>query len=163
MVEPVKTAEETKPIEKICFVISPIGKEGSPTRQRADDVRDYVINKVVNTLGYKTVRADDINKTGLISPDIIKHIMNDALAVAYLAEDNPNVFFELAIRFVTKKSTIILREPSQELPFDIKDVRAIDLDTTILRSVDEAKEKLKEQIESISEVSLTLLHKRWIP
>ena len=135
--------------EKICFVISPIGEPDSPTRKRADDVYYYVIRKVVETFGYTVLRADEINSSGLISPKIIEHLKEDSLVIAYLAENNPNVFFELAIRYVTKKPYIQMKEPIQQLPFDIKDTRTIDLDITELKSVEEAKECLKEQIKSL--------------
>ena len=111
--------------EKTCFVISPIDKPGSPIRKRADDILNYVIRKVAEP-EYKVIRADEINESGLISPKIIKHLKEDDLVIAYLAENNPNVFFELAIRYVTQKPCIQLKEPSQELPFDIKDTQTIE-------------------------------------
>ena len=33
---------------KRCFVISPIGAEGSPTRQHADDVYDFIIKPALD-------------------------------------------------------------------------------------------------------------------
>ncbi len=147
----VATIKDSKVSEKICFVISPIGEPDSFTGKRADDVYNYVIRKVVEPLGYKVVRADEINESGLISPQILKHLKEDSLVIAYLAEDNPNVFFELAIRYVTTKPYIQLKEPSQMLPFDIKDTRTIVLDTAELKSVDEAEKRLKGQIDTIGE------------
>jgi hypothetical protein len=77
--------------------------------------------------------------------------MNDELVIADLAEDNPNVFYELAIRHVTKKPCIQLKEPNQKLPFDIADTRTIDLNTSDLESVEKAKESLKGHLDSVGE------------
>jgi len=136
--------------EKTCFVISPIDKPGSPIRKRADDILNYVIRKVAEP-EYKVIRADEINESGLISPKIIKHLKEDDLVIAYLAENNPNVFFELAIRYVTQKPCIQLKEPSQELPFDIKDTQTIEVDLTEPKSVEEGKERIRAQMDTMSE------------
>lgn len=109
--------EKAKIPEKICFVISPIGTLGSETRKDADDVYNYVIRKAVEPLGYKTLRADDINESGLISPKIIEHLKQDDLVIAYLAENNPNVFFELAIRYVAKKSVHSIKRAKSTTSF----------------------------------------------
>lgn len=33
---------------KVCFIITPIGKEESDVRKNADEVLDYIINSVCN-------------------------------------------------------------------------------------------------------------------
>ena len=52
---------------KSCFVISPIGKEGSSTRNRADNILYYVIKPVFIDIGYSPLRADEIEEGGLIT------------------------------------------------------------------------------------------------
>ena len=60
----------TDPIEKHknkCFIIAPIGEEGSDIRIRSDKILKYIIKPVCNKLKYITFRADEIDEPGLIS------------------------------------------------------------------------------------------------
>lgn len=85
--------------EKQCFLISPIGKEGSETHEFADKVRTFLKYEVLDELGYNCIRADDINKFGMITSDVIASIINSELVIAILEYDNANVYYELALRF----------------------------------------------------------------
>lgn len=85
-------------VKKQCFVISPIGKPGSSIRSRADKVLDQIIRPSMNQCGYTAVRADEIERSGLINSQIVRHTMEDPLVVADLTGGNPNVSYELAIR-----------------------------------------------------------------
>src|SRR5207245_4822666 len=89
-----------------CFVISPIGEEGTEIRRRADRVFKHIIEPVVEECGYKAVRADQISKPGIITSQIIQHLAEDPLVIADLAGHNANVFYELAVRHVTRKPVI---------------------------------------------------------
>ena len=45
-------------MDKVCFVISPMGDIGSPTRIRADYVLETYIKPACEETGYEAVRAD---------------------------------------------------------------------------------------------------------
>lgn len=135
--------------EKIAFVISPIGEEKSTTRKRSDQILKYVIEPIVSQLGFKTIRADKIPKPGMITTQIIQHILNDPLVIADLTDHNPNVMYELALRHAIKKPTVQLISENQNLPFDISANRTIKLDHRDLDSVDFAKGELKKQITEV--------------
>ena len=47
---------------KKCFVVSPIGGEGTDIRKRADQVFKYIISPVCETCGFDAVRVDHINQ-----------------------------------------------------------------------------------------------------
>ncbi len=135
--------------EKTCFIICPIGKDNSPERKRANDLLDFIISPCLKEFGYMPIRADLISKSGMITSQIIRHVIESDLAIADLYKYNPNVFYELAIRHVTRKPYIQLMSKDQILPFDIADVRTIMFDIEDLRSVEKAKKYLKKHIESI--------------
>ena len=50
--------------KKRCFVISPIGEEGSGVREHADDVFRFIIEPAVKKFGIEAVRSDHIHETG---------------------------------------------------------------------------------------------------
>ncbi len=142
--------------KKTCFVISPIGEEGSATRERADQVLEYVIKPACEECGYKTVRADEIDEPGIITSQIIRHLEEDPLVIADLTEHNPNVMYELAVRHAVRKPFIQVIETSWSIPFDITANRTIRFDSTNLRSVDAAKKEIIRQIKAIENKSLKI-------
>jgi hypothetical protein len=89
--------------KKTCFVIAPIGEDGSETRKRSDQILDHIIKPAVTECGYTAVRADKIEKPGVITSQVIQHVVEDDLIVADLTERNPNVFYELAVRHATRR------------------------------------------------------------
>ena len=135
--------------KKECFVIAPIGEPGSPTRERSDKVLKYVVEKAADACGYKALRADEIAEPGIITNQVIQHIIDAPLVLADLTECNPNVFYELAIRHVQKKPLIQIIEKGQRIPFDVAVTRTIYVDHRDLDSVEEAKAKIIEQIKAV--------------
>lgn len=150
-----ETATETQPAvpqRKRCFVISPIGKEGTDVRRRANQVLTYVIEAVLDPLGYEVIRADRITDAGLINTQILDHIVNDTLVVADLTDSNPNVYYELAVRHALGKPFVQLCQAGQQLPFDVQGQRTIFLDHTDLDSVAQAKTDLAEHVKAVQDV-----------
>ena len=136
---------------KNCFVIAPIGNPDSDTRKRSDQVLRHVIKPAVASCGYEAVRADEIEKPGMITSQVIQHIVTDPLVVADLTEYNPNVFYELAIRHALRKPFIHLIEEGEQIPFDIASTRTIYVNHRDLDSVASAKNEIMKQINSLEE------------
>ena len=131
---------------KSCFVISPIGEDLTETRKRADQVLKHLIRPAVESCGYKAVRADEIDKPGLITSQVIQAVVNDDLVIADLTETNPNVFYELAVRHVIRKPLIQIIQKGERIPFDVGGMRTIQFDHQDLDSVAEAKDSIIKQI-----------------
>ena len=85
------------PEEKQCFVIAPIGEAESDTRKR----------------------SDQISEPGIITSQVIQHIVDDPLVIADLTGRNPNVFYELAIRHAIKKPLVQIIKKGEAFPFDL--------------------------------------------
>ena len=137
--------------EKICFVIAPIGKPESETRKRSDQVLQHIIRPAVESCGYKAVRADEIDEPGIITNQIIRHVIDDPLVIADLTEQNANVFYELAIRHVTCKPLVQIINKVEDIPFDIRPMRTIQVNHQNPDRVEEAKTEIKRQIQSLEE------------
>jgi len=141
--------KEEKKNGKICFVIAPIDKPDSEIRKRSDQVFKHVISTVVEPMGYHPVRADQISEPGIITSQIIQHVVDSPLVVADLTGRNPNVFYELAIRHAIRKPLVQLIKTGEQIPFDVAGTRTISIDVNDLDSVDQAKKELMKQVESI--------------
>ncbi|MGH9952528.1 MAG: hypothetical protein ACRD5J_12940 [Nitrososphaeraceae archaeon] len=121
-------SSEDEKRRKKCFVISPIGEEGSEVRKRADQVLNYVIRPITEEqYSYETARADDIPRPGMITSQIIERLLHDDLVIEDLTSANPNVTYELAVRHMTRKPVIQIKDSSDPLPFDISDARTISI------------------------------------
>ncbi len=134
---------------KICFVISPIGDDDSETRKRSDQVLKHIITGAVEQLGYEVVRADKISEPGIITHQILQHIVDSPLVIADLTERNPNVFYELALRHAIRKPLIQLIKKGELIPFDVAATRIIQFDLHNLDSVDAAKLEIIAQVKSL--------------
>ena len=116
---------------KFCFVISPIGAEGSEVRKHADTVFDCIIKPACESAGqdrtgtYYVERGDHKAAPGKITDQIYEDIMRADLIIAVLTGANPNVYYELAIAQSAAKPVILLMEKGFDAPFDIKDQRII--------------------------------------
>src|SRR4051794_21742305 len=106
-----------------CFVISPIGAEGSAVRQHADDVFDYIIKPAVAECGLVAHRSDHLLEPGRISDQMFKEIVTGDCCIALLTFHNPNVFYELAVAPAAGTPVVTLIEKGEAVPFDIHDWR----------------------------------------
>ena len=142
--------------EKICFVVSPINDPDTPARKRSDQVLKYIIEPAVKERGYEAIRADKISSPGLITSQVIQHVVGDALVVADLTDNYPNVFYELAIRHAFRKPYIQLMLEGQKPPFDVAPVRTIFYNIHNLDSTDAAKKEIIGQIDAIEKPGATI-------
>lgn len=116
--------------DKICFYISPIGDEGTEHRQHADLFLGSIVEPTLEEFGLNVVRADKIGKPGMITSQIIEHILRAKLVIADLSYHNPNVFYELCLRHVCRLPTVQIIRRADKIPFDLDQFRTIQIDTT---------------------------------
>jgi hypothetical protein len=116
--------------QNICFYISPIGDEASEHRVHSDLFLGSLVEPALEEFGLKVVRADKIGKPGMISSQIVEHIVKARLVIADLSFHNPNVFYELALRHVCRLPTVQLIRKCDRIPFDLEQFRTIPIDTT---------------------------------
>lgn len=138
--------------KKLCFVIAPIGSEGSDTRHRSNQILNHIIKPVAKDCGYDDViRADDISKPGMITNDIIQYLVDADLVVADLTDHNANVFYELALRHALRTPIVQLIAAGQAIPFDVAPSRTVQVDHHDLDSVAQCKDQLAAQIRAVEE------------
>ncbi|MGF2079734.1 hypothetical protein [Enterococcus casseliflavus] len=131
-----------------CFVITPIGAQDGRERRFADGITKEVITPVLKEFKLSPVVAHEISETGSINDQVVRHIYNDKLAICNLTGLNPNVMYELGIRFTMRKHTILICENGTSLPFDIIAERTIFYTNDIAGS-SELKDQLRNMIAEI--------------
>ena len=113
---------------KKCFVISPIGKEGTDIRKHADNVFELLIEPAVRECGMEAFRADHLDRPGWITEQVFEEIYTANVCIADLTFGNPNVFYELGVAQSANRPVITLIQKGQTIPFDIRDFRCIEYD-----------------------------------
>jgi len=137
--------------DKTCFVIAPIGDLGTEIRKRSDQVLKHIIRPAVEAKGYKAIRADEIAEPGIITTQVIQHIIDDPLVIADLSGRNPNVFYELALRHALRKPLVQIIQEGEDIPFDVHGMRTIDVNHQDLDSAANAKIEIERQIEAVEQ------------
>jgi hypothetical protein len=137
---------------KTCFVIGPIGEPKSEIREWADKILNYVIEPAVKKCGYeKPIRADQISKSGMITFEVVQHLIFDNLVIADLTGRNANVYYELGIRHSVRKPFVQLIRDTEEIPFDAKDLRTIKIgiDVEVATKASSALEAYIPEVEKL--------------
>lgn len=129
-----------------CFYISPIGDEGSEQRRHADLFMGALVEPALNEFNLRLVRADQIGEAGMITGQIIEHIIHSRLVIVDLSFHNPNVFYELALRHAVRRPIVQISRAADRLPFDIGQVRTIVIDTTDIYTLVPQLESIKASI-----------------
>lgn len=142
---------------KKCFVVSPIGGDGTEIRSNADKLFKHIIKPVCENCGFDAERVDQLCDADSITQTIVNKLESADLVIADMTGHNPNVFYEMGYRARTKKPMIHLKRKGDSLPFDVNTIRTLEYDLTDLDSVEEVKDRLKKTIESFtfSEVTET--------
>jgi hypothetical protein len=156
-VAPTQPTQEVSPSQydwqKTCFFITPIGEDGSEQRRHADMMLKHVIEPVAQEFGLQVVRADKIERSGLITQQIFEQLARAKLCIADLSFTNANVFYELGVRHTCKLPTIQLIRKSDRIPFDVSQGRTIVIDTTdiylIADRLESARKELGEHVRYI--------------
>lgn len=114
--------------QQTAFVIMPIKKIGSDEYQHFRSLYDEVLKPCLESCGYEARRADDVQKTGAITRDIILRLAESDLVLADLTDLNPNVFYELGVRHALRGAgTVMLLDEirTTDVPFDLSAYRVI--------------------------------------
>jgi hypothetical protein len=72
---PTVVSREATALDDVCFYITPIGAEDSEQRMHSDLFLSYLVEPALSAFKLKVVRADQIGKPGMITSQVIDHIL----------------------------------------------------------------------------------------
>lgn len=139
--------------DNVCFFIAPIGEEGSEVRKHSDLFLGHLVEPALRDFGLEVVRADMIGEGGMITTQIIEHIMRARLAIVDLSFHNPNAFYEMALRHATKLPIVQLIRKQDRLPFDVNQIRTVIIDTsdiyTLVPKLETYRSEIATQVRAV--------------
>lgn len=141
------TGGAPKTNQKRCFVITPIGDDGSPTRRATDGLLGAIVRPTLEAMGFDVEAAHEIAESGAITAQIVERLVSVDLVVANVTGLNPNVMYELAIRHARGTPVVVLAERGTKLPFDVSADRAVFF-THDLAGGEELKPELRSACEA---------------
>jgi hypoxanthine phosphoribosyltransferase len=157
-------------MEKLYFVIMPFG--GGDEYEGGRRESDFIFNKIIKpavdhaTVDFNKQFGDGENiepslrvvrelenvSSGDITESIIRHISEAHVSIVDLTGRNPNVFFELGVRFsLHRNGTILLVQDIKEVPFNVRNFRIVEYDPRF-DGIDKAVTELKNSIFKTLEV-----------
>lgn len=129
-----------------CFYITPIGQVDTEERKHSDLFLESIVQPALEPFNLRVVRADHIDKPGVITKQIIDYLVHSKLVIVDLSFHNPNVFYELAIRHMMRKPVVQITRKHEHIPFDVNTVRTIVIDTATIYSLVPKLEVHKSEI-----------------
>lgn len=113
--------------EKVCFLITPIGRENTKRRAKADAVLDLLIHETMEAWPEITVlRGDHSSSRGSIPDRTRESIVNSAICIVDLSEQNCNVYYELGYAAALEKPLVLIADESiTELPPIVADQKCM--------------------------------------
>lgn len=141
--------QEQADFEATCFYITPIGGEDSEARKHSNLFLENIVEPAIQTVGLKVIRADQIDKPGMISRQIMEYLFRSRLVVADLSFANANVFYELALRHAVRLPIVQIVRHGDPIPFDVNQMRTVMIDNrdiyTLLPNVELYKSEIASQ------------------
>ena len=133
--------------KKECFVVTPIGADGSEIRRHVDGLIKIAIKPALGD-DYDVKPAHEYFDSTSITKQVYQKLYESDLVIANLTGLNPNVMYELAIRFCFGKPVILIAQQGTELPFDIDKQRTLFYKNDFM-GLDELKSLLKKAKDTI--------------
>jgi hypothetical protein len=141
--------QEQADFESTCFYITPIGSPDTEIRKHSNLFLESIVEPAIRTIGLRVIRADQIDKPGMITRQIIEYILRARLVVADLSFSNANVFYELALRHAARLPVVQIIQQGDPIPFDISHMRTITIDNqsiyTLLPNVELYRSEIASQ------------------
>lgn len=144
-------------VKKSCFIFMAPGVQdfygqhmqlGEP-RNRFDGIAEAIIGANPD---WEVLGADDLNRFGSITDDIILRIMESDYVVADITSPNYNVFYALGLRHACRVGTAVIKERSTNvIPLNIAHLRYFEYNNT-WAGLQELAKKLKQYFETADKV-----------
>lgn len=114
-------SKDTRPV---CGLIMPIADtEGYPSGHWKEVKK--IITDVAEAAGFRTRLVSESEDVRVIQKTIVQNVFDDDIIICDVSSKNPNVMFELGLRFAFDKATVIIKDDITGYSFDTSPVEHI--------------------------------------
>ncbi len=114
--------------------------------EHLDSAYKGVIRPVGEEFGYRVLRIDEIEDSGMITSQIIETIVESEIVLADLTGARPNCYYETGVAYATGRELILSIQGDEEVHFDLSVNRFIKWKTE-----QDFREQLKQRLMTIIE------------
>lgn len=119
-----KEQEEVHDDRPVCGLIMPIADtEGYPIGHWKEVKK--IITTVAEEAGFRTRLVSESDYVRVIQKTIVQNVFDDDIVICDVSSKNPNVMFELGLRFAFDKAAVIIKDNETEYSFDTGPVEHI--------------------------------------
>jgi hypothetical protein len=138
--------------KKVCFVVSPMGERDSLEQIHADWLVSEIIEPVVREVpGFIVKRADHHKRASPINAQVMHYLLNSELVIADLSTHDAYVFYDIAIRHISRKPIIHMHREGEKLPFDASLCESIGFSRLKPSDLRTARAHLRQVVDSVLE------------
>lgn len=130
-------SKDTRPV---CGLIMPIADtEGYPIGHWKEVKK--IITDVAEAAGFRTRLVSESEDVRVIQKTIVQNVFDDDIIICDVSSKNPNVMFELGLRFAFDKATVIIKDDVTGYSFDTSPVEHINYPKDLRYSLIESFKK----------------------
>ena len=126
-----RASERTRSILQLAFVPSShqvfvIMRIGDPA---LDSVYRSTMRPAIERFGYRSIRADEIPDSGVITDQVFEEIARSEVVLCDLSDERPNCYYEAGFAHALGKVTIMTIRKSDPIHFDLAGLRFVRWET----------------------------------
>lgn len=161
-----KSQEKTENGEQdkrpVCGLIMPIADtDGYPTGHWKEVKK--IITSVADEAGFRTRLVSESEDVRVIQKTIVQNVFDDDIVICDVSSKNPNVMFELGLRFAFDKAAVIIKDDETGYSFDTSPVEHINYRKDLrFSSIEQFKKDLSLKLLATFEKSKDANHSMYL-
>ncbi|MBI9050849.1 MAG: hypothetical protein JEZ00_15620 [Anaerolineaceae bacterium] len=122
--EKMKIRTQNKPI---CGLVMPISEIDGCSESHWKDVRGIITEAVksIEEVEFEIKLVSEAEETTIIQKTIIQNVFDNGVIICDVSGKNPNVMFELGMRFAFDKPVVIVKDDVTDYSFDTGNIRHV--------------------------------------
>ncbi|SIS85011.1 hypothetical protein SAMN05421786_102556 [Chryseobacterium ureilyticum] len=157
-----KANSQKEDIRPVCGLIMPIADtDGYPTGHWKEVKK--IITSVAEEAGFRTRLVSESEDVRVIQKTIVQNVFDDDIVICDVSSKNPNVMFELGLRFAFDKAAVIIKDDETGYSFDTSPVEHINYRKDLrFSSIEQFKKDLSLKLLATFEKSKDANHSMYL-
>jgi len=157
-----KANSQKEDIRPVCGLIMPIADtDGYPVGHWKEVKK--IIMSVAEEAGFRTRLVSESEDIRVIQKTIVQNVFDDDIVICDVSSKNPNVMFELGLRFAFDKAAVIIKDDETGYSFDTSPVEHINYRKDLrFSSIEQFKKDLSLKLRATFEKSKEANHSMYL-